>query len=225
MDLKARVKRYARLRFAIFYPFALYFLFFSVPDDMSLLMSFVFLVGGVALRLWSNGYVIKMGKLTTSGPYALVRNPLYLGTILIILGFFVFLREYGLAGVFAVVMTLAYRRTIMQEQKMLEDKFGEDYRDYKKNVPCLWPRLTPYPRGEKWPFSWARILENREHKIVLWVAIVVIAFWLKRELLIEKRSFDVQMLWLAGTAVFLALSDLVLDMIRKGMVKNASAAK
>jgi protein-S-isoprenylcysteine O-methyltransferase Ste14 len=225
--LYERLRRYSQLRFAIFYPLTAYMIFFSTSDDVSLRASIVFLASGVFLRLWSNGYAIKTKKLTTSGPYAYIRNPLYLGTMLIIFGFFIMLREYWLALIFAVVMGLAYRRTVRKEEHMLEHDFKEDYRKYRKNVPAFWFRLTPYQGGEKWPFSWARLLASREHKVIVWVLIIVIAFHLKAELVVEKEKLDARMVWLIVGLVFLGGLDVFLDFFRThlAMKKPGGSAK
>jgi hypothetical protein len=221
MDFKHRLKRYSRLRFAIFYPLTAYLVFFSSPDERSLFPAFVFLVMGVALRLWSNGYAIKMGKLTTSGPYGVVRNPLYLGTMLIALGIVVLLREYWLGAIFAIVMGFTYRRTIMQEEKMLEERFGADYRDYKGSVPGLWPGLRVYAKGEKWPFSWQRLWESREHKIVLWVIITVIAFELKKDLVVDRMPFSITQAGMITGLVLLVMTDIGLEYFKRHCMRKA----
>jgi len=223
MIFQDRIRRYSKLRFVIFYPLVGYLVFFSAPDDRFLLPAVLFLAFGVLLRLWSNGYAIKMGKLTTSGPYAFIRNPLYLGTMSIALGIVVLLREYWLGVLFAVVMGVVYRRTILQEEKMLEKKFGASYRDYKQSVPGLWPGLNPYLKGDKWPFSWQRLWESREHKIALWVIITVIAFELKKALFVEKEPFDARSAWLTAAVVFLAAADVLLEFIKGRFAKKAVA--
>jgi len=223
MSLQDRIRRYAKLRFMIFYPLVVYLVFRSSPSERSLLPAAVFLAAGVLLRLWSNGYAIKMGKLTTSGPYAFIRNPLYLGTMFIALGVVVLLREYWLGILFAVVMAVVYRRTIMQEEKMLEERFGADYLNYKKCVPGLWPRPTPYMKGEKWPFSWQRIRESREHKIVLWVIITVIAFELKKDLIVDKTPFGVQQAWMTAGLLLLAAADISIECFKARFVKKVVA--
>jgi hypothetical protein len=120
-------------------------------------------------------------------------------------------------------MGVVYRRTIMQEEKMLEEKFGADYRDYKESVPGLWPCLNPYMKGAKWPFSWQRLWESREHKIVMWVIITVIAFELKKDLIIDKTPFGVQQAWLAAGLLFLVAADVFLECIKGRFVKRAVA--
>lgn len=209
-----RIKRLCRLRFAVLYPLGIYLVFFTAPDDMSLRAGGSFLLAGLLMRLWSNGYAIKLGRLTTSGPYAFVRNPLYLGTALILLGVFLMLKVILLGVIFFGVMAAVYTRTIRNEEKMLADKFGAAYLDYRARVPAMWPALRPYATGEKWPFSLERLWFSREHKVVLWVTIGVIAFYLKKEFLVGHVVFGMKNAGLIILMFVLVLLDVCGEYIR-----------
>jgi len=78
-DLTHRLQRSFKPRFAVVYPFALFVLFFCFLNQDSIRAGIGYIIAGLLIRLWSNGYAIKNDKLTTSGPYAFVRNPLYVG--------------------------------------------------------------------------------------------------------------------------------------------------
>ncbi|MEI8013063.1 MAG: isoprenylcysteine carboxylmethyltransferase family protein, partial [Candidatus Omnitrophota bacterium] len=204
----ARVKRLLRLRFAVLYPLGVYLILCAVPDNASLRAGAGFLLAGLFIRLWSNGYAIKLDRLTTSGPYAWVRNPLYLGTALILWGVFVMLKLIVPGAVFFGVMAAVYARTIRNEEKMLAEKFGAAYLAYRAHVPAMWPALAPYAPGEKWSFSVDRLWFSREHKVVLWVTIGVIGFYLKKEFLTGGGLFmakNTGIMILAGMLVSLDL--------------------
>src|SRR2546422_3580908 len=110
------------------------------------------ILGGVGLRFWASFTIFNNGKgtplytrppkvLVTSGPYQLIRNPLYLGGFLIYLGIIltipsIFLAVLGLAG-----LPITYVG-IGREDKGLERRFGEDYRRYKQSVPGWIPRIA-----------------------------------------------------------------------------------
>ena len=209
-----RYQRIFRLRFAVLYPLGAYLVFFAMPDDRSLRLGTAFIVVGVLMRLWSNGYAIKLDKLTTSGPYALVRNPLYLGTGLILLGLVLMLKASWIGLAALVMVAVAYTRTIRNEERMLADKFGAAYLDYRARVPAMWPAWRPYAGGEKWPFSFERLWQSREHKVFLWVSIIVIGFHLKEELLAEGEPVDTKIVWLVVAACVLGLLDLLGEYIR-----------
>lgn len=208
MNIKDRIKRLFRLRFAILYPLAVYVAFTARATGESIGLGLCFIVPGVLLRLWSNSYAVKTEKLTTCGPYAFVRNPLYLGTLLILLGVVFLVQIYWVGSAALLAFTFAYIRTIGQEETLLEGMYGEDYRAYRKNVPSFIPRFTPYNAGERWPFSLERLLRSKEHKIFIWIGIGIIGLYLKELLLVEKLAFDRRMLILIIDALVLASLDL-----------------
>ena len=210
-----RIQRLARLRFAVLYPLAVYLLFFAVPGSRRwTLAGGAIMAAGMFMRLWSNGYAIKLDKLTTSGPYALVRNPLYLGTGLILLGLLVMLKAFWVGIIAFAAITAAYTRTIRNEEKMLTDKFGAAYLAYRAKVPAMWPTLCLYAAGEKWPFSMDRLWHSREHKVVLWGGIIVIGFHIKKALMISGGHMDAKIAVLAAVACVLGLLDAAGEYIR-----------
>ena len=93
MNIKHRLTRFFKPRFAVIYPFGFFVIFFCSLDEASIKTGIGYIIAGILIRLWSNGYAIKNDKLTTSGPYAFVRNPLYLGTFLIAIGFVIVLKR------------------------------------------------------------------------------------------------------------------------------------
>ncbi|MBF0594248.1 MAG: isoprenylcysteine carboxylmethyltransferase family protein [Candidatus Omnitrophica bacterium] len=215
MNIQERIKRLFRLRFAILYPLAVFVAVYSRATAASIGLGLCFIAPGVFLRLWSNSYAVKTEKLTTCGPYAFVRNPLYLGTLLILLGF-VFLVQIYWVGIAALAaFTFAYIRTIGKEEFLLEDMYKDDYRAYKKAVPSFIPRFTPYNVGERWSFSFERLRRSKEHKIFIWIGVGIVGLYLKEKLMVEKAAFDQSMLALIILAVVLAALDLAEESWRK----------
>ncbi len=101
-----RLERWFKLRFLIMYPLGALLLIFAVPDDKSLIRGIGFISAGLLLRVWANGYAIKMDKLTTSGPYAFIRHPLYLGSALVLTGVLVMLKVFYLVFLFLFLFSL-----------------------------------------------------------------------------------------------------------------------
>ena len=158
MTIAHRLERSFKPRFAVIYPFGFFVMFFCSLDEASVSAGIGFIIAGALIRLWSNGYAIKNDKLSTCGPYAFVRNPLYLGTFLIAIGFVLVLKsepawvEWSAGGIFLLALSFMYYRTIKAEEGMLSAKFKDAYSDYCKHVPAMIPwRLVPYTKGEKWP--------------------------------------------------------------------------
>ena len=121
------------------------------------------LVGvGELLRLWGVHHIgaisrtrsDRLGPLVDTGPFAIVRNPLYLGNILIWLGFTISARLAGLAPLVALVLALEYHAIVRWEERLLESRLGEPYRKYVARVPRWLPRSLPATLPGAPPFSW-----------------------------------------------------------------------
>ncbi|MBU4590280.1 MAG: isoprenylcysteine carboxylmethyltransferase family protein [Candidatus Omnitrophica bacterium] len=214
MNIKERFKRWSKLRFAIMYPLGVFVVLFSNSDDRSIMASIWFIIAGLLLRLWANSYAIKMDRLTTSGPYAFVRHPLYLGTMLIIIGFVIMLKIYYIGVLFVILIAAVYYDTIKKEEAMLEIKFKEAYLRYKGKVRAMLPTLSAYVGGEKWPFSFKRLINSQEYKPFLWVIILMIAFHLKDEIMIEREAMDAKIWMLFISAFILGMIDILGELAR-----------
>lgn len=112
-------------------------------------------VAGELLRMWGVAHIgaisrtraDRLGPLISSGPFARVRNPLYLGNIAIWVGFALTARLVWLAPVIAILLGLEYHAIVRWEEQLLESRMGEAYRQYKSRVPRWFPRLRE-ARGE-----------------------------------------------------------------------------
>lgn len=208
MNIKNRLKRWFKLRFFITYPFGLFVLLFCSPTKESFSAGIGFIILGLIIRLWANGYAIKTHKITTSGPYSVVRNPLYLGTMLIAAGFMIMLNTSYAGFCFMIIMAAVYYRTIRNEERALTEKHGKIYLNYKSKVPMIVPTFFRYKGGEKWPFSLHRIIENKEYKLFVWVINIVIIFRFKGYFLIDHESMDAKKWFLIALFVILAAIDI-----------------
>jgi protein-S-isoprenylcysteine O-methyltransferase Ste14 len=86
----------------------------------------------------------KAEVLNTSGPYSIVRHPLYLGNYLIALGLALFSRTWFLPVIVSLATLLYYERIAAREEQFLEERFGEDFRRWAARVPALIPRFSLY---------------------------------------------------------------------------------
>jgi hypothetical protein len=152
---------------------ALFYLLTAHPSIHSVLWSLLGTVPGLALRAYASGYVTKNTELTTTGPYAFTRNPLYLGSMLIAFGFAVAAHSWWTALALAILFTLIYWPTIRSEEEFLRGHFS-DFAEYCRRVPRLIPRLTPaavITTSEEQPtrsgFSGALYRKHREYNAIL----------------------------------------------------------
>jgi protein-S-isoprenylcysteine O-methyltransferase Ste14 len=95
----------------------------------------------VAIRSWAAGHLAKNENLATSGPYGHVRNPLYVGSLLLAGGVVVGSNNVWVAVVFTATFVLIYLPVIQLEEEHLRKLFPQ-YAEYARGVPSLWPRLT-----------------------------------------------------------------------------------
>lgn len=129
---------------------------------------------GIWLRGYAAGYVKKNQELTTTGPYAHVRNPLYLGSILIAGGFASALMSWPVALALAVMFIAIYVPVIASEERFLSATFPE-FNEYSRRVPRLLPRLLPAQMGhpgEKGRFTLGLYLKHREYNALLGAALL-----------------------------------------------------
>lgn len=99
---------------------------------------------GLAIRAWASGHLKKNQELTTSGPYAHTRNPLYLGNFLLGAGGAAGGGTLWFIGLFVALYLLIYVPVIFAEADTMRELFSEDYEKYSKQVPLFVPRFTPY---------------------------------------------------------------------------------
>ena len=128
---------------------------------------------GLLLRAWSAGHLAKNEQLATTGPYAYIRNPLYVGTLTVALGIVVASRNGWMAAIFAAVFFLVYLPAIELEEQHLR-KIFPSYASYAEAVWRFLP-VHKWARAQA-PFSWALYKRNQEYKAV--VGFLIAVAWL-----------------------------------------------
>ena len=117
------------------------FLWLAAPTWISLAVGLPVSLAGLALRAWAAGHLEKNLALAQSGPYAHVRNPLYLGTLAVAAGFVIASRRWELGVLFAAVFLFIYLPVVELEEQHLRALFP-DYAEYARRVPKLIPRIS-----------------------------------------------------------------------------------
>jgi len=150
------------------------FLWLAAPRWTSLAAGLPVSVLGLALRAWAAGHLEKNRTLAESGPYAYVRNPLYIGTLMVAAGFVIASRRWELGMLFAAVFLLIYLPVVELEEQHLRSLFPE-YVDYARCVTRLWPRLIG---NSSKPFRWSVYLRNQEYQALAgFLAGVAVLIW------------------------------------------------
>jgi protein-S-isoprenylcysteine O-methyltransferase Ste14 len=165
----------ARLRVPCGFALVAAFAWFSGPDARSLAGGVPVALLGLGLRGWAAGHLAKNQALATAGPYAYVRNPLYIGTLLVAAGLAIASRSAWLGGLFALVFLCIYLPVVQLEEQHLRSLFPE-YAAYAARVPALVPRMVA-GRSRR-PFEWSLYMKNREYQAAAgFVAGVLLLVW------------------------------------------------
>jgi len=172
-----------RSRVPLGFAFAAAYFWFARPTWTSLGAGFSIAAVGVLVRALASGHIRKNAALATTGPYAFTRNPLYLGSIIIAIGFVVAARNVWIGVAALAMFTFIYLPVIMAEEKYLRSAFP-GYDRYASEVPRFLPRLTPYRAGAEVDdgssqFSSALYLRHREYNAALGSILMLGALVLK----------------------------------------------
>jgi protein-S-isoprenylcysteine O-methyltransferase Ste14 len=166
-----------RIRVPLGFAFAILYLWLAKPTVKFLLIGLAVTIPGVLLRALASGHVQKNEALATSGPYAYTRNPLYLGSLIIAIGFAIAARSWWIAAAMVIFFFAIYIPVIRGEEKYLGSRFPE-FEKYAEQVPRLLPRLSPSGSG-KGSFSWGLYKKHREYNAILGALAVLAALCLK----------------------------------------------
>ncbi len=149
--------------------------------------AFCLVLAGGAIRSWAMGYHVwrrvhgagSRRTLITAGPYAMVRNPLYSGTLLISAGVALMSGSWAIVAIYLLVFWLGYHAVIRWEEGKLTSEFGDAYQDYFSSVPRLIPAPRVWPRREG-VFSMATMMRCMEPvKTVGFLVALALMVWLK----------------------------------------------
>lgn len=165
-----------RYRVRISFIFGLVFLWRAQPRILFLLISGMALSFiGILLRQWSAGCVKKMDALAESGPYALLRHPLYTGSFLAAAGLILSATSFSLSKSFFdrsllfwcflwILIDSIYLPKIDKEEAELKLKFSERYLDYSKRVPRFIPEKLHWSQFDFRTFQFNLWLKNKEYR-------------------------------------------------------------
>ena len=183
-----------------------------VPSESYFWAAFAVAAAGALVRVVTSGFAAlgtsgrakfaaEAAELNTTGPYSLVRNPLYVGRILNFTG----LALLSGSGVYGAIVFLraviVYERISVYEEEFLRDEFGNTHATWAASVPALLPRLTGWVKP-KYPFWWKRMIWREQNKLFL-LATAVFLYALAR------ANFDLDAVYSASTPLITAYGVLV----------------
>ena len=168
---------FARWRVRIGYLLAIAVLFLSRPEALPILIGACVGLIGLAIRAYAAGYLHKQAVLTTTGPYARTRNPLYFGSSILALGAAIAMNSWLSAALLLFYFALVYTLVMRREEIELRGHHGSDFDAYANSVPLFFPRLTApkQPAATIGAFSWAQYRKNHEYQAALGFLLLLIA--------------------------------------------------
>jgi protein-S-isoprenylcysteine O-methyltransferase Ste14 len=135
---------------------------FTDIRDVKSVIGMGLVAAGMALRSWAAGILHKQSTLTTQGPYALIRNPLHVGSLLLMVGFCVLIDDgenlFFVLGPFLLLLILHVR----EEEQRLAIRFGASWQNYARMTPRFIPRRLESIRLDGWSFQ--QWINNSEYR-------------------------------------------------------------
>lgn len=162
-----------RIRVPLGFAAAAIYLWSARPSWGSLAAGAAVSALGIGVRALASGHVRKNEELTSTGPYAYTRNPLYLGSIIIAAGFAVASRSWWIVLLLGFMFVAIYVPVIRAEEDYLKSKFA-GYDDYARRVPRLIPHLSAVSNPGS-GFSLELYLKHREYNALVGALLVLAA--------------------------------------------------
>lgn len=166
-----------RIRVPLGFGFAAIYIWLARPAWWSISLGAGISLLGVFIRALASGHVRKNEELTTTGPYGYTRNPLYLGSIIIAIGFAIAARSVWIGIVLVVLFLAIYLPVIRSEEEFLRAKFA-NFDEYVARVPRLFPRVVS-ASSQSGSFSRELYLQHREYNALLGTVLMIGALIIK----------------------------------------------
>lgn len=154
-----------RVRVPLGFAFAVLYLWLAKPTLESVVLGTGLVIPGLVIRALASGHLQKNEQLATGGPYAYTRNPLYLGSLILSVGFALAARSWWIVAGIVLLFLVIYLPVIRAEEVFLRGRFPQ-FDGYAREVPSLLPRGSRFgkPSGS---FSWDLYWKHREYNASL----------------------------------------------------------
>ena len=168
---------FARWRVRLGYPLAAVVLWLARPAPKSILVGAAVGAVGLWLRARAAGHLHKQEVLTTTGPYAYTRNPLYLGSFIMTAGAAIAAYSWWSALILFCYFALFYSFVMRREERELNQHHGAAFQEYSRTVPLFFPRLIPAKlSANAGSFSFAQYKRNREYRAAIGFLLLLLVF-------------------------------------------------
>lgn len=174
-----------RWRVRLGYPVAVIYLVLASPTPRWIGIGAAVALLGILIRGAAAGHLRKDRELATTGPYARSRNPLYLGSAFLALGFAIAGHSWWAGSLVMIYFAVFYYAVMKNEEADLHLRFGALFDAYARSVPLFLPslfRASPGPGSAATPdqrFSWPQYQRNREYRALIGTMAVLLLVWLR----------------------------------------------
>ena len=169
----------SRWRVRLGYALAIVVLWLARPTPRSIVCGALVGIVGLFVRAYAAGYLYKQQVLTTSGPYAYTRNPLYLGSAVLALGAVIAMRSWLSAILLVAYFAAVYSTVMKREEQELRLQHYSAFDQYARAVPLFLPRWTPVVLSSDTPatFSFTQYKKNREYRAAVGFLFFLAVLW------------------------------------------------
>ena len=171
------MRRLARLRVPLGFACAGLALWLARPTITSVAVGMAIALAGEALRIWAAGHIEKGREVTRSGPYRLVRHPLYLGSAIMGAGFIWAAQSLAVTALVAIYLIVTLAAAVRIEERALSAKFGDQYDAYREGRTSRPGSGGAAPADR--PFSWSRVAANREYRAIVGLFAAALVLYLR----------------------------------------------
>jgi protein-S-isoprenylcysteine O-methyltransferase Ste14 len=166
-----------RVRVPLGFAFTVFYLWLAKPTIQSVLIGVGLVIPGLVIRALASGHLQKNEQLATGGPYAYTRNPLYLGSLILSVGFALAARSWWIVAGIVLLFFVIYLPVIRAEEIFLRKRFPQ-FDEYAREVPSLLPRGSRFGKRSG-DFSWGLYWKHREYNATLGSAAIMAALLVK----------------------------------------------
>jgi len=145
-------------------------LWLASPTARSIFFGFFLIILGMVFRGWSSGYINKDRELATEGPFALTRNPLYFGNLLLAVGIAIACHNLYSTIICIGFYVVFFPFLIVIERKRMKARFGRQYEQWAKHANLFFPRIGRIGKGN---FNISFYMKNREYRVLFFSLFVI----------------------------------------------------
>lgn len=164
-------------------PLVLIALIVTHPTAVSATLGTLLVMFGELIRIYSVAFIGSISRtrkgnlgeaLVCTGPFKMVRNPLYVGNFFIVIGLSTYTASISLMLLTTILFGVQYYFIVQYEEELLQKKFGKDYHEYQQSVPPWIPNKLPKLEEIEWPQTFSGALKSEKRTLTAICAMIIL---------------------------------------------------